>query len=256
MNNIQAQISQLLNPEGKISLIINKKMLTMKPIFPMSLLIEILEGTTQDFQQKIINLINHPDVFILGGIIYTKSASVDIQDRIARIMIAYKENIENMLGQKKALIDIYSQLKPSQIIHLIQNNIVFVLKSNNVVAIKYIPEYDVKDGSSVYRFPALMLGMYISSDLKFYRPEVIYDGIYDHMFVYRDKGTVGQKICLGSVESDDFFKSNVMKRDFATSLTFWMTQAEQILRYGYSENRNFTPVYRIEDPKFQRFKIK
>ncbi len=250
------QIADLLNPQGKISYILNKKMAVIKPLLPVSLLLETLEDTDEQFKKNIFNLINHPDILIFGGIIYVKTGSVDIQDRIARIMIEYKENVEKTLGQKKALIEIYSKLKPHQIVNLIQNNIVFVLKSDKVVAIKYIPQYEVKYGSSIYRFPALMLGMYISADLKFNRPEVIYDGVYEHMFVYRDKGTVGQKICLGTVESDDFFKTNVMKRDFATSLSFWMNQAEQILRYGYDEKKNFTPVFRIDDPKFQKYKVK
>lgn len=256
MLSLNKQIIELLNPEGKISFIFNKKLMTMKPIMPVSLLIEILEGTSKEYQEKIIHLLNQPDVLIFGGIIYIKSGSIDIQDRIARIMTSYKEQIEKMLGEKKALIEIYSKLKPHQIVHLIQNNIVFVLREKKVLAIKYIPEYEIKYGHSLYRFPSLMLGIYISPDMSFSRPEVIYDGTYDHMFVYNNKGMVGQRICLGSLEADEFFKSNIRNRDFAVSLAFWMAQGEQILRYGYAEHKSFTPVFRIEDPKFQKFKVR
>ena len=262
MLSLNEEISKLLNPNKKISLIMNDKLIPLKPVMSVSMLYEVLKETTEEFQQKIISMLNQPGVVIFGGCIYVKTGEVDIQDRIARIFTLYKENIDDMLGEKKALIEIYSKLKPHQIVHLIQQNIVFVMRKlansneKGVVAIKYVPEFEVTYKNGKWKFPEFMLGVHISPDLKFDRPEVIYDGIYDHMFVYMDKKSVGQRICLGSLEGDSTIKLNLQQRDFATSLSFWMAQAEQIIRYGYNEKRSFTPVHSIDNPKFQKYKIK
>lgn len=262
MQSLEDQIKNLLNPNDKISVITEGILTSYKPIMPVSLMVEVIRDSPNEVQTKLLSLLNEPGIVIFGGVIYIKTGSVEIKDRIARIFTAYTEKIESIIGEKKALIEIYSKLKPHQIIHLIQQNIVFVLrnirsqKKKGIVAVKYIPDYNVEYKKKTYRFPPLMLGIYISPDLRFDRPEVIYDGVYDHMFVYRDYGHVGQRICLGTLESDDAFKTNVSKREFSISLAFWMAQGEQILRYGYSEDRSFTPVYRIEDPKFQSLIVK
>lgn len=264
---INEEIVKILNPSKKISIIMNDRLSNFVPIMPISLLYEILKDAPTEFQEKILSKLNGPEVVLFGGNIYVKKASVDIKDRIARILISYKENIENMLGEKQALIEIYSKLKPHQIVHLIQHNIVFVMRKlynreeknqkMGVVAIKYVPEYEVHFRNDVWRFPGLMLGSYIDANLKFEMPEVIYEGgNYTHMFVFLDKGFVGQRICMGSFYNDTKSNEAIRKRSFETGLSFIMTQAEQILKYGYDEHKNLHPVSEIYEQRFNRFRVR
>ncbi len=213
----------------------------------------------------LLEQLNRSEIIIFGGIIYLKKGSVDIKDRIARILISLKENIEKTMAEKQSLIEIYSKLKPHQIVHLIQNNIVFAMRKvfnraseqkMGVVALKYIPEYEVHFRNDVWRFPGLTLGSYIYPDLKFDPPEVIAEnGNYMHMFVFSDKGSVGQRICMGSFYNDTKTNQQLQKRSFETALSFWMTQAEQILKYGYDEHKNLHPITEIYEERFRRFRV-
>ncbi len=267
MDGLNNEIVKILNPSKKISLIADNRLTNFEPIIPVMTLYEICQQMTEDGKKKIFEQINRPEIAIFGGIIYLKKGSVEIKDRIARILASYKENLEKTMGEKQALIDIYSKLKPHQIVHLIQNNIVFVMRkvfnhasgkqNMGVVAIKYIPEYEVHFRNDVWRFPALNLGCYIYSDLKFEPPEVIAEkGNYVHMFVFQDKGFVGQRICMGSFYNDTKTNQYLQKRSFETALSFWMTQAEQILKYGYDEHKNLHPITEIYEDRFLQYRVR
>lgn len=267
MDALNEEILNILNPSKKISMIADNRLVNFEPVLPIAILYEMCVNMPPEFQNMLLDQLNRPEVFIFGGIIYIKKASIEIKDRIARILISYKENLEKTIGEKQALIEVYSKLKPHQIVHLIQNNIVFVMRKvinrasdvqkMGVVAMKYIPEYEVHFRNDVWRFPALNLACYIYPDLKFEPPEVISEkGNYVHMFVFSDKGFVGQRICMGSFYNDTKTNQQLQKRSFETALSFWMTQAEQILKYGYDEHKNLHPITEIYEQRFSQFRVR
>ena len=192
MQSLEDQIKNLLNPNDKISVITEGILTSYKPIMPVSLMVEVIRDSPNEVQTKLLSMLNEPGIVIFGGVIYIKTGSVEIKDRIARIFTAYTEKIESIIGEKKALIEFTVNLNRSKLFTF--NKTLFRLETfvrNRSGKIHSDVEYE--EDIPVPSFNAWDIHQ---SDLG----PVIYDGVYDHMFVYRDYGHVGRrlfKLCLG-----------------------------------------------------------
>ena len=88
---------------------------------------------------------------------------------------------------KKSLIDLYDRLPVEDIVNLIEDHVIFVMKSfvkrseKGLAAIRYVPTYRVSFNNQIFEFPPCLVAIYIDNNLQIGEPEVIAEGYqYEH----------------------------------------------------------------------------
>jgi len=256
------EIKEVLTPNNSIGFVKDNKIYQLQPILPIFQVLSMSNDLDAEGQKKILDFINKPNIVIFGGILYSAEKGLNLKGRLKEILSIYRNHLKEIIGDKKALIDLYTKVPPEDIANLTEDHVIFVMmdayRSNKkeLAAIRYLPEYEIHFESKTYKMPGCMLALHIDKNLAIGDPEVIVDGNdYEHPFVYRhDYMMFGQKICMGSFYSSKDRK-NFNKLRFANTINNLLKQAVQILITGY--NRGVSPANgHLTSQQYRKYLIK
>jgi hypothetical protein len=262
MKSLTDRIKDVLTPQNSIGLVSENLLYQLTPLFPLTQIEELYEDLDHEGKQLLLKWLTHPKTVIYAGIVYQAIKGLNFRGRLKEIMTIYHQHLKNVIGNKKALIDLYEKISPEDLTNLTQNHVIFVLKSaikdkkKELAAIRYLPPYEIHFENITYYMPGCTLAIHIDSNLTLGNPEVIPEDSpsYTHPFVYRDRLTFGQKICMGTFyTSDDKF--SFQKLRFANNINALIRQSTQILITGY--NRGVSPASgHLTDAKYKKYTIK
>lgn len=260
MKPLLEEIRDILTPDHTISLVQSNTLYTLQPLLPISQIMEMAEQLNDAGQQRILQFLTQEGTVIYNQIVFVKTKGFNFKGRIQEILTVYNTHLRDVVGDKKALIDLYDKLPVEDIINCIEDHVIFVMKKlrdgdkKGLAAIRYLPEYEIYFENFLFRMPGCMIAIFIDDNLNIGEPEVIVNDFnYEHPFVFRDRGRFGQRICMGSfANSNDRIQFSRLR--FANNLNNLMKQAVQILVTGY--NRNVTPANgHLTDNKYKKFLI-
>lgn len=257
MKPLIEEIHEILTPGKAPGIIKDGKIYQLQPVLPISILIEIAEELDDAAQQQILDFLQEEGSVILNGVLYIATKGLNLQGRLKEILAAYHTHLKQVVGDKRALIDLYDKIPVEDIANLTEDHVIFVMKQlmrekkKGLAAIRYLPEYEVHFDRHVYQFPSCTIAIPIDDNLIIGNPEVMAEKPYEHPFVYKDKYIYGQKICMGSFySSEDSKKFDALR--FANNINNRIKQAVQILVSGY--NRKVTPANgHLGTPQYARF---
>jgi hypothetical protein len=261
IRSINAEIRKILLPKNQISLVMGDQFYPLRPVMTLQMFLDFKNQFAPERQAELMALLKAEGTVIFGGVIYTRRASVNFQTQLKRIFEVYFGHLQTVLGEKQALINLYSNLTPRDIANLVDNNIIFAMvprahgSGKILAALKYFPEFFIHYRGQKWKFPGVALGCHIDAALTLDKVEVINQGSkYLHPFVFSDTHMLGQKICYGSFENDQE-RIQYKKLLFAQQLILMFKKAEQILVTGYSETEHFQPVNNLTGSMFEPFKV-
>lgn len=248
------KIKQILTPKEGSALIYNGHVFQLKPLFHISALESL---NYDDFKEIALS----EDVTIFNGIVYLNTKKLKLKSRIEDIISIYKRHISDVVGDKGPLIELYQELTSEEISSLVSDHIIFSMKKNQrdnnrkaLVAMRYLPEYQINFENNVYTMPPLTIYCVITknqSGFNVQNPQVVglhehgdpMNHQYDHPFVYRDCKTIGHNVCLGDFRienSHEFGGRNWQSIPVSKRVSIYIRQCIQILVSGY--NRSVTPA--------------
>lgn len=251
------EIADVLTPNNGIGLVQEEQLFQLQPLLPLSQIIEMGNDLNEEGQKVLLNFLKHKDTVIINGIVYVKTRGLNFKGRLQEILTLYHQQLKNIIGEKQILIKLYDILTVDDIINLVEDHVIFVLKTTanstakQLAAIRYLPSYEIKYRSRVYKFPGCMIAIAISNDFALDDVEVIAEGFnYEHPFVYRDRYKLGQRICMGDfVNSSD--SNRIHTLNFANKVNHIIKQATQILLTGYAGGSHANGS--LDDSKFQKY---
>ena len=261
MKTLEQHIQEILTPKNSIGFIKENRIYQLQPLMPVEQYLEMVESLDPAGQKKMLGFLGEEKVVIFNNILHYADKGLNFQGRLKEILAVYNQHIRKVVGDKKALIDLYDQIPVEDIANLTEDHVIFVMKtlvknkSRALAAIRYLPPYEIHFERSVFYMPGCTIAIHIDNNLKLSNPEVIPDsGEYEHPFVYRGSYTFGQKICLGSYyDSND--QSQVRRLRFANRVNNLIKQSVQILISGY--NRHVTPANgHLHSEKYGKYKNK
>ena len=262
MKTLKDRIKAVLTPSKSIGLVCENLLYQLTPLFPLSQIEEMYEDLDNEGKQHLLKWVSNPKTVIYAGIVYQATKGLNFRGRLKEILMIYNQHVRDVIGNKKALIDLYEKISPEDLTNLTQNHVIFVLKNaikdkkKELAAIRYLPPFEIHFENITYYMPGCTLAIHIDSNLTLGNPEIIPEDSpnYTHPFVYRDKLTFGQKICMGSFyTSKDKYSFQQLR--FANNINALLRQATQILITGY--NRGVHPANgHLTDPQYKRFTIK
>jgi hypothetical protein len=261
MKSLIQEIEEILNPNNGISLIQEGRLYQLQPLLPLFQIIEMEQQLDETGQSKIVEFLKAEGIVIVNNIVYLKTKGLNFKGRLQEILTIYNQHIKQVIGNKKALIDLYDKLSPEDIANLTEDHVIFVMKDllngsgRGLMAARYLPDYDIYFEKMHFQMPGCMISAYIDENLAIGNVEVISEGNqYEHPFVFRNTGIFGQEICMGTFK-DSKEKVQFNRLRFANNLNSLFKQAIQILVAGY--NRGVTPANgHLTDAKYQKFMIK
>ncbi|MHA1518692.1 MAG: hypothetical protein ACTSRK_00785 [Promethearchaeota archaeon] len=248
MKSLSEEIQEILTPHNSLSFIKKNRIHQLHPLLSLNKFIELGDQVSGPLKKKLLNLLQSENILIYNGTIFSSSKGLNFKGRLKEILTVYHQHLKKVVGDKKALIDLYEKIPANDISNLTENHVIFVMKSEvrtkekSLAAIRFVPPYEIHFENLVYQMPACTIAIRIDSNLHLGNPEVISDGtdaFYEHPFVYRDRYDFGQKICMGSFyNSEDQKVFNRLR--FANNINSLIRQAVQILITGY--NRRVNPA--------------
>lgn len=246
MKTFIQEIQEILTPNNTVSLVQDNLLYSLQPFLPFAQLVEMANDMDEAGQKKLLDFCLHENTVIFNGIVHVKTKGLNFKGRLQEILTVYHDHLKEVVGDKKALIDLYDSVPVEDLINLIEDHVIFVMKrfatkqGRGLAAIRYLPNYDVHSEKRIFQFPGVMLVLPIDNNLVIAEPEVISENNqYEHPFVFRDVNIFGQRICMGSfAHSHD--KMQFSKLRFANTINNLLKQAVQILVSGY--NRGVTPA--------------
>jgi hypothetical protein len=261
MKPLIQEIQEILSPDNTVSMIQENMLYQLQPLLPLAQVLEMAEGMDDAGQKKLLAFLTQEGTVIFNKIVYVKTKGFNFKGRLQEILTIYNNHLRQVVGDKKALIDLYDALPVEDLANLIEDHVIFVMKKlrtndqKALAAIRYLPEYDIHFDHKVYRMPPCMIAVYIDENLTIGEPEVITEKFdYEHPFVFRDVARFGQRICMGSF-SGSSDKVQFSRLRFANNLNNLIKQAVQILVTGY--NRSVTPANgHLTDPKYKKYLVK
>ncbi|UYP47018.1 hypothetical protein NEF87_003303 [Candidatus Lokiarchaeum ossiferum] len=248
MKTLNEQIQDILTPNNAIGLINQEKIYELSPLIPVSIYFEMIEDFDDALQQKYLRYLQMEGIVVFNGIIYETSRGLNFQGRLKEILTVYNAHFKRTIGNKKALLKLFDSVTPFEIANLTQDKVIFVMKNfrrsdmKGLVAIRYLPEYEIYYDKKIYQMPPCTLLVHIDENLNYDTPEVIAEdgsNFYEHPFVYADFYKFGQRICMGSF-SHSTEQSQIYRLSFANAINSLLKQAVQILVSGY--NRDVNPA--------------
>ncbi len=240
MRPLIEEINEVLTPNNSIGFVRDNKIFQLQPILPITQLLSMAKDLDLEGQQKLLNFVNNPNTVIFNGIIYIATKGLNLKGRLQEILSIYRNHLKKIVGDKKALIDLYEKVPPEDIANLTEDHVIFAMMNlynsniKELAAIRYLSDYEIHFESKTYKMPGCMLVLHIDNSLKIGDPEVVVVGQnYEHPFVYKhDYMKFGQKICMGSFYSS-VDRKNFNKLRFANIINNLLKQAVQILVSGY-----------------------
>lgn len=247
MRPLNEEIKDVLTPHNSVGFVKNNKIYKLQPILPIANFLEMANDLETEGKEKILKLIHDPNTIVFNGIIYIATKGLNIKGRLKEILTIYRNHLKQIVGDKKALIDLYEKVPLEDIANLTEDHVIFAMlktyhsNKKELAAIRYQPEYEIHFENKTYRMPGCMLALHIDKNLTIGDPELVVEGFnYEHPFVYgRDYMTFGQKICMGSFYSSKDRKIFNSLR-FANTINNLLKQTVQILISGY--NRGVSPA--------------
>ncbi|MHA1674904.1 MAG: hypothetical protein ACTSYI_14910 [Promethearchaeota archaeon] len=248
MKSLSEEIREILTPHNSVSFIKENRMHQLHPMISLNQFIELGDRVDNSLRKKLLNLLQSENIIIFNGTIFSLSKGLNFKGRLKEILAVYHQHLKEVVGDKKALIDLYEKIPAQDIGNLTENHVIFVLKTlvrtkeKSLAAIRFLPSYEIHFDNLVYQMPPCTIAIQIDSNLHLGNPEVIGEGVdafYEHPFVYRDKYYFGQKICMGSFYNSE--EQKVFNRlRFANNINSLIRQSVQILITGY--NRHVSPA--------------
>ncbi len=247
MRPLIEEIKEVLTPNNSIGFVKDNKIFQLQPVLPITQFLSMAKDLDTEGQKKILKFVNSPNTIIFNGIIYIATKGLNLKGRLKEILLIYRNHLKEIVGDKKALIDLYEKVPPEDIANLTEDHVIFAMMSvyssdkKELTAIRYLPDYEIHFESKTYKMPGCMLVLHIDKNLAIGDPEVVVNGHnYEHPFVYKhDFMKFGQKICMGSFYSSKDRK-NFNNLRFANTINNLLKQAVQILVSGY--NRGVSPA--------------
>jgi hypothetical protein len=260
MKTLAEEIQEILTPKGSISVVKENRIHQLHPIMPLHQFIDLGDQLDDSGQKKLLNLLQSENTVVYNGIIYQTSKGLNFKGRLKEILTIYHQHLRSVVGDKKALIDLYEKIPAQDIANLTENHVIFVMKKErlsgqkSLAAIRYLPPYEIHFENLTYKMPPCTIAIRIDQSLHLGNPEVISedeDQHYEHPFVYRDYYFFGQKICLGSFyNSEDQKVFNRLR--FANNINSLIRQSVQILITGY--HRHVSPANgHLGTPQYARY---
>jgi len=245
---LEEEIQHILIPQQSIGFVQKKRIYQLQPLLPVNIYLQMIQDLPESEQKEVIQLLSRPEMVIFNGIIYLKTKGLNLKGRLKEIVSLYYSHLRTIIGDKKALIDLYEQIPAEDIANLTEGHVVFVLlpllrgQGKGLAAIRYLPSYTIHNEAKKYYMPSCTVAVHIDSNLTIGNPEIIAQNeskLYEHPFVYRDSQYFGQRVCLGT-----FYRSTdarqIRNLRFANNVNSLIKQTVQILITGYS--RGVTPA--------------
>ncbi len=262
MRPLIEEIKEVLTPNNSIGFVKDNKIFQLQTILPISQFLSMANDLDTEGQEKILKFVNDPNTVIFNGIVYIATKGLNLKGRLQEILSIYRNHLKNIVGDKKALIDLYEKVPPEDIANLTEDHVIFAMMNvhntdrKELAAIRYLPDYEIHFQTVSYKFPGCMLVLPIDKNLEIGDPEIVVQGHnYEHPFVYgRGQMKFGQKICMGSFySSDDRKRFNKLR--FANNINFILKQVVQILITGY--NRGVSPAQgHLTGSQYKKYIIK
>lgn len=237
------EIQNILTPQQSIGFVQKKRIYQLQPLLPVKMYLQMTQDLPDtDQQSEVIQLLTRDEIVIYNGIVYLKTKGLNLKGRLKEIVSLYYSHLRTIIGDKKALIDLYEQIPAEDIANLTEDHVVFVLlpllrgQGKGLAAIRYLPPYTIHYEAQKYYMPGCTVAVHVDPNLTIGNPEIIalHDRkFYEHPFVYRDSQYFGQRVCLGS-----FYRSTderqIRTLRFANNINSLIKQTVQILVSGYS----------------------
>ena len=259
MRPLNEEIKEVLTPNNSIGFVKDNKIYQLQPILPISQYLSMAKDLDSKGQKKLLKFVNSPNTVIFNGVIYIATRGLNLKGRLKEILSIYRNHLKVIVGDKKALIDLYEKVPPEDIANLTEDHVIFAMMDvyrsdrKELAAIRYLPDYEIHFESKTYKMPGCMLVLHIDKNLTIGNPEVVVNRKnYEHPFVYKnDYMKFGQKICMGSFYSS-MDRKNFNKLRFANTINNLLKQAVQILVSGY--NRGVSPANgHLTSPQYNKF---
>lgn len=247
MSQLKREIQNILTPDESIALLHKEKIFQLIPLVPLNIYKGMFVGIGKEEINLLLSFLKEPTTVIYQGIIYVAVKGLNFRGRLKEILTIYHNHLRKIIGNKKALLDLYEKIPAEDIANLTQNHVIFVMKQlaksdeKALAAIRYLPPYEIHFENRTFYMPGCTLAIHIDRNLTLGNPEVIPDENlkYEHPFVFRGLHIFGQKICMGSFYNSSE-KIQFQKLRFANSVNALLRQSVQILITGY--NRGVNPA--------------
>lgn len=237
------EIQNILTPQQSIGFVQKKRIYQLQPLMPVKMYLQMTQELPDAEQQnEVLQLLTRDEMVIFNGVVYLKTKGLNLKGRLKEIVSLYYSHLRTIIGDKKALIDLYEQIPAEDIANLTEDHVIFVLlpllngNGKTLAAIRYLPPYTIHIEGKKYYMPGCTVAVHIDPNLTIANPEIIAHNeakLYEHPFVYKDSQYFAQRICLGS-----FYRSSDAKQirrlRFANNINSLIKQTIQILVSGYS----------------------
>ncbi len=207
MKTLVEEIQDILTPNNSLGLVQENILYRLQPFMPLNVILDMAADLQPAGQLKVVKFLKDKSTAIFNGVVYIKTKGLNFKGRLQEILMIYRDHLKGVIGDKKALIDLYDRLPVEDIVNLIEDHVIFVMKSfvkrseKGLAAIRYVPTYRVSFNNQIFEFPPCLVAIYIDNNLQIGEPEVIAEGYqYEHPFVFRNINMFGQKICMGTFE--------------------------------------------------------
>ena len=260
MKTLVEQIKNVLTPNDSLSLVREDRIFNLNPIISIPQVKEIAKNLPAKDKKSLEDFLKNPSVIIYNNMVYSTDKGKKFKNRMKELLIVYNDHLKQVIGEKKGLINLYNEIPIDDILNLIENHIIFILKKRvsgdkkGLAAMRYVPSYEVHFQGSTYKMPPVTVMIAIDDNLHLSEPEVIGDnGFYEHPYVFTNNYIYGQKICMGTFGGSSERKEIANLR-FANRVNFLIKQAIQILITGHTTTE--APANgRIIDKKYEKYLI-
>ena len=250
--SLKEKLIKYLIIDGEFSFIIGNEIYISKHILPIKkFFLSVLGQKGEDSGKFLLEILTNPNIVIFGGSVYYLEKLINVKTAIQKLKSELTRNLDIILKENSALINLFNILSINDIIELSENGISFYLLDGKLYAIKYLSEYVQKYNNKKWKFPGCTLGIYIDNQLRLGNVVVLKPKNYIHPFVY----TTGPpyKICLGTFY-DSCDAKKVKSLALVNSLIMLFMTAIQILVSGY--DRNVSPANgHLTDEKYDKYLI-
>ena len=254
------EISNILTPQQSIGFVQENRIYQLQPLMPVDIYVQMAQDLPESEHNEVLQLLARPEIVIFNGLVYLKTKGLNLKGRLKEIVSLYYSHLRTIIGDKKALIDLYEQIPAEDIANLTEDHVIFVLlpllrgKGKALAALRYLPPYTIHYENRKYFMPGCTIAVHIDPNLTLSNPEIIHQNessSYEHPFVYRDSHYFGQKICLGTYYSSSD-ERQIRRLRFANNVNSLIKQTVQILITGYS--RSVTPANgHLPSPQYSKY---
>ena len=115
MRPLIEEIKEVLTPNNSIGFVKDNKIFQLQPILPISQYLSMARDLDLQGQKKLLKFVNSPNTVIFNGVIYIATKGLNLKGRLKEILSIYRNHLKVIVGDKKALIDLYEKVPPEDI---------------------------------------------------------------------------------------------------------------------------------------------